>query len=126
MSNPNIETVDEQGGKWLLLLAAAFVVAGLIGFYALSREAVYVRAVALFAGLALGVVIVLISGPGKRFVGFGRESYREVRKVVWPSRKESMQTTGVVFGFVLLMAAFMWIADKLIEWGVFSLILGWK
>ncbi|XQU69301.1 preprotein translocase subunit SecE [Cupriavidus sp. H18C1] len=59
-------------------------------------------------------------------MGFARESYREVRKVVWPTRKEAGQMTGLVFVFVVVMALFLWSADKLIEWVIFSLVLGWK
>jgi preprotein translocase subunit SecE len=55
-----------------------------------------------------------------------RDAYHEVRKVVWPSRKETGQATLMVFVFVLLMAIFLWMVDKLAEWGVFSLILGWR
>ena len=84
------------------------------------------RGAALFAGIALGVIVALVSAPGKEFVGFARESYREVRKVVWPTRKEAGQMTGLVFVFVVVMALFLWSADKLIEWVIFSLVLGWK
>ena len=59
-------------------------------------------------------------------IEFARESYREVRKVVWPTRKEAGQMTGLVFAFVVIMALFLWSADKLIEWVIFSLVLGWK
>ena len=55
-----------------------------------------------------------------------QDSYKEVRKVVWPTRKEATQTTLVVFGFVLVMAIFLWLSDKSIEWVIFSAILGWK
>ncbi len=126
MANPNVETVGASSGKWLLVVAVLLVVAGVIGFYALAQQPSYVRGAALFAGLALGVVVALVSAPGKDFVGFARESYREVRKVVWPTRKEAGQMTGLVFVFVVVMALFLWSADKLIEWVIFSLVLGWK
>lgn len=126
MANPNVETVNTSSGKWLLGVAVLLVVAGVIGFYALAQQPAYVRGAALFAGLALGVIVALVSAPGKEFVGFARESYREVRKVVWPTRKEAGQMTGLVFVFVVVMALFLWSADKLIEWVIFSLVLGWK
>ena len=69
---------------------------------------------------------VLACEPGKRLVGFGRESVKEVKKVVWPTRKEATQSTGLVFLFVLVMALFLWIVDKIVEWGLYDLILGWK
>ncbi|MEA9684870.1 preprotein translocase subunit SecE, partial [Clostridioides difficile] len=70
--------------------------------------------------------VALVSAPGQSFIEFARESYREVRKVVWPTRKEAGQMTGLVFAFVVIMALFLWSADKLIEWVIFSLVLGWK
>ncbi|MCG5262254.1 preprotein translocase subunit SecE [Cupriavidus gilardii] len=126
MANPNVETVNTSSGKWLLGVAVLLVVAGVIGFYALAQQPAYVRGAALFAGIALGVIVALVSAPGKEFVGFAKESYREVRKVVWPTRKEAGQMTGLVFVFVVIMALFLWSADKLIEWVIFSLVLGWK
>jgi preprotein translocase subunit SecE len=126
MANPNVETVNASSGKWLLAVAVLLVVVGVIGFYALAQQPAYVRGASLFAGIALGVVVALVSAPGKDFIGFARESYREVRKVVWPTRKEAGQMTGLVFAFVVIMALFLWSADKLIEWVIFSLVLGWK
>ena len=78
--------------------------------------------VALLVALAIGA----FTGPGRRVRGFLAESQFEMRKVVWPTRKEAGQTTLVVFGFVLVMALCIWGSDKTIEWIVFSLILGWK
>jgi preprotein translocase subunit SecE len=63
---------------------------------------------------------------GKQLIGFGRDSVREVKKVVWPTRKETVQMTAYVFGFVLIMAIFLWATDKTLEWLIFDLILGWK
>jgi len=126
MANPNVETVNASSGKWQLGLAVLLVVAGVIGFYVLAQQPSYVRAAALIAGMALGVVVALTSAPGKDFIGFAKESYRELRKVVWPTRKEAGQMTGLVFAFVVIMALFLWSADKLIEWVIFSLVLGWK
>lgn len=126
MANPNVETVNASSGKWMLFLAFLLVLAGVVGFYVLAQQPAYVRAGALIGGIVLGLIVVFLSAPGKEFIGFARESYREVRKVVWPTRKESLQMTGIVFAFVLVMSLFLWGADKLIEWVVFSLILGWK
>ncbi|AOY92459.1 preprotein translocase subunit SecE [Cupriavidus sp. USMAA2-4] len=126
MANPNVETVNASGGKLQLGLAVLLVVAGVIGFYVLAQQPSYVRAAALIAGLALGAAVALTSLPGKEFIGFAKESYRELRKVVWPTRKEAGQMTGLVFAFVVIMALFLWSADKLIEWVIFSLVLGWK
>jgi preprotein translocase subunit SecE len=80
----------------------------------------------LFGGIAAAVLIVAISPDGRRFIHYAKDSWYEVKKVVWPTRKETTQMTLVVFGFVLIMSLFLWIADKLIEWLVFSVFLGWK
>jgi len=80
----------------------------------------------LLGGIALGIVIAWFSPPGKRFLGFARESYDETRRVVWPSRKETVNMTGIVFALVVVMALFLFIVDKLLEWGLYDLLLGWK
>ena len=66
------------------------------------------------------------SEPGRQFGVFAGEAITEVKKVVWPTRKETMQTTAAVFAFVVVMAIFLWISDKTLEWVLYDLILGWK
>ena len=66
------------------------------------------------------------SEPGKQLIAFGQDSMREVKKVVWPTRKEALQMTGYVFAFVVVMALFLWLTDKTLEWVLYDLILGWK
>jgi len=126
MANPSVETVNTSGDKLMLLAAVVLLVAGVLGFYVLDSQEWYVRGVVLALGLVGGAVVALLSMTGKTFIGFAKESYREVRKVVWPSRKEAGQTTLVVFGFVLVMAIYLWGSDKTIEYVIFSLILGWR
>lgn len=126
MANPSVETVNTSGDKLLLVAGVLLVVAGFVGFFWLDSQEWYVRGAALAVGVVAGVVVGLLSAPGKGFIAFGKDSYREVRKVVWPTRKEATQTTLVVFGFVLVMAVLLWISDKSIEWVIFSVILGWK
>jgi preprotein translocase subunit SecE len=82
--------------------------------------------VALLAMLIAGVAIFFTSEAGKRLIAFGRDSYREVLKVVWPAQKEAWQMTGYVFAFVVVMAFFLWATDKTIEWVLYDLILRWK
>jgi len=107
-------------------LALLLVAAGIAGFYLLAEQALVVRLLSVFAGLAAGVAVAWFTAPGQQTVALGRESIVEVKKVVWPTRKESLQTTGVVFAFVLAMAVMMWIADKSLEWALYDLVLGWK
>ena len=67
-----------------------------------------------------------VSDPGQRLLAFGRDAVREVKKVVWPTRKEAVQMTGYVFAFVVVMALFLWLTDKTLEWVFYDLILGWR
>jgi preprotein translocase subunit SecE len=126
MSNHPVETVSTSSDKVKVALAICAVIAGVVGFYVLSDKATVVRAAALVAGLLVAIAVAWTSEPGRNFLGFARESVRETKKVVWPTRKEAMQITGVVFGFVLLMAIFLWGTDKILEFVLYDLILGWK
>jgi preprotein translocase subunit SecE len=104
----------------------ALVVAGIAGYYWLAADSILLRALAVIAGVVAGLAVALTSEPGRQFVVFGRESLAEVKKVVWPTRKETIQTTAAVFAFVVVMAVFLWISDKTLEWVLYDLILGWK
>ena len=112
--------------KIKLGLAALLLIAGVAGFYFLGDSAMVVRLAAIAAGAAAGAAVAWTTLPGKEFVVFSRESITEVKKVVWPTRKESLQTTGVVFAFVVVMAVFLWVSDKSLEYLLYDLILGWK
>ena len=81
---------------------------------------------ALLAVIAVAVAVFFTSEPGKQLIAYGRDSVKEVRKVVWPSRQEAMQMTGYVFAFVVVMALFLWLTDKTLEWVFYDLLLGWK
>ena len=126
MASTQVETVSTTADKAKLGLAVALVLASLAGFYLLGKQGQLVQWGALIAGLVVAVVVFLTSEPGKQFVAFGRDSWREVKKVVWPSRKETLQMTAYVFGFVVVMALFLWLTDKTLEWVFYDLILGWK
>ncbi len=126
MSNHSVETVTTSADKAKLGLALIAVLAGVIGFYLLAGQTTLVRAAALVGGLLVAIAAAWTSALGQSFIGFARESVRETKKVVWPSRKEAMQITGVVFGFVFIMALFLWGTDKLLAVVLYDLILGWR
>ena len=126
MSTTNVETVNTTADKVKLALAAALVVAALAAFYLLSKQGALVQWASLIGGLVAAVVVFFTSESGRQLIAFGRDAWREVRKVVWPERKESIQMTAYVFGFVLIMAIFLWTTDKTLEWVFYDLILGWK
>lgn len=121
-----VETVTSGADKAKVGAAIALVIAALAGFYLLARQGQVVQWGALVVGLAAAVAVFFTSLPGKEFVGFGRDSVKEVKKVVWPARKEAIQMTLYVFGFVVVMALFLWLTDKTLEWVFYDLILGWK
>ncbi|MBI1907657.1 MAG: preprotein translocase subunit SecE [Rhodocyclales bacterium] len=112
--------------KLKLVLALALLGAGIAGFYILSEQALVLRVLSVLVGVAAGAAVAAQSELGQRFVVFSRESIVETKKVVWPSRKETVQTTGMVFAFVVVIAAFLWLTDKSLEWVLYDLILGWK
>jgi preprotein translocase subunit SecE len=99
-----------------IAIAALIVVGGFVAFYWLADKPTVVRLAALLAGLALAVVVMWFTQPGQAFLAFSRESWEEAKRVVWPTRKETLQTTGVVFAFVFLMAFFLWLVDTGLLW----------
>jgi preprotein translocase subunit SecE len=126
MATTQVQTVNTTADKAKLAGAAALVVLALVAYYALAKQGSLFQWLGLLVGLTAAVVIFLMSETGKALVAFGQESVREVKKVVWPARKEAVQMTAYVFGFVLLMAIFLWLTDKTLEWVFYDLILGWK
>ncbi len=124
MSNQSVQTVSTSNDKIKVVLAIVVAVVGVIGFYYLSDKPALVRAGALVAGLAFAVLILWTSTTGRDFLNFAKESVRETKKVVWPTRREATQITGIVFAFVLVMAVFLWGTDKTLEFLLYDLILG--
>jgi preprotein translocase subunit SecE len=100
------------------------LIAGLAGFYYLSESPMVLRVTSVLAGLVAGVAVGWTTEPGKQFFLFAQEAVVETKKVVWPTRKESLQTTGAVFAFVVVMAVFLWITDKGLEYVIYDLLLG--
>lgn len=102
------------------------VIAGLVGFYHFADQVLIVRVLCVLGGLVAGGAVAWFTEPGQNFVTFSRQSIDETKKVVWPTRRETMMTTGAVFLFVFTMALFLWVTDKSLEWALYDLILGWK
>ena len=126
MASSQVETVSTNADKAKLGLAVVLAIASFLGFYLLAKQGQIAQWGALIAGLAAAVVVFMTSELGKQFLSFGRDSVREVKKVVWPARKEAMQMTAYVFAFVVVMALFLWLTDKTLEWVFYDLLLGWK
>ena len=125
-SSPPVETVSTTADKAKLATAAVLVVAAVVAFYMLGQQDLWLRVAALLVLMIVAVATFFTSEPGKQLIAYGQDSMREVRKVVWPTRKEALQMTGYVFAFVVVMALFLWLTDKTLEWLLYDLILGWK
>ena len=126
MTTQNVETVSSKLDLALVALAVLAAAGGVLGFTFLTEQPALARVGVLLGGLLAGVVVAWFSQPGKRFLAYARESYEETKRVVWPSRKETMTTTGIVFGFVVLMALFLFVVDKSLEWFLYDFLLSWR
>ena len=127
MSNQSVQTVGTSAGdKMKVALAIASVIAGIVGFFYLKglTKPALVCALALLAGLVVAVLLAWTSTSGREFLNFAKEAVRETKKVVWPTRKEATQITGIVFAFVVMMAFFLWGTDMILEFVLKHLILG--
>ncbi len=126
MATSQVETVSTGADKAKLAFAVVLVLVSIAGFYLLSKQGAAVQWGALLVGLAVAAGVFLISESGKRLIAFARDSWREVKKVVWPTRKETIQMTAYVFGFAVIMALFLWLTDQTLQWLFYDLILGWR
>jgi preprotein translocase subunit SecE len=126
MASTQVETVSTTADKAKLGLAVVLLLASLVSFYLLAKQGQIAQWGALLACLVAAVAVFMSSELGKQFLAFGRDSVREVKKVVWPARKEAIQMTAYVFAFVVVMALFLWLTDKTLEWVFYDLLLGWK
>ena len=126
MASEQIETVGTGADKAKLAVSALLVIAGMVGFYMFAKQGAIAQWGALLVAVVLAAVVFVSSESGKELLAFGRDAWREAKKVVWPSRKEAMQMTAYVFAFVVVMAIFLWLTDKTVEWAIFDLLLGWR
>ena len=104
--------------KIKLILAVLIVAIGIGGFYYFGNQSGLMRGLILLAAATGAIVVAALSAPGKATLEFSRESYRELQKVVWPTRKETLQMTLVVFVIVIVIALFLWIVD----WGLLKAV----
>jgi preprotein translocase subunit SecE len=104
-----------------LVIAIVLVLAGVAGFYLLSSQAIWVRWLAVVAGIVLGAVVIAFSQYGTELKQFVALSQIELRKIVWPNRQETGMTTLVVLGFVLVAGLFFWGLDLVLAWATQAL-----
>ena len=127
MATQNAQPQQGSSNKALdvivMTLAVLIAAAGLFAFTFLTDQSMGVRIGALLGGLVVAVIVAAFSSTGKRFIAFCRESWEELRRVVWPTRKETVNTTGIVMAFVVAVAIYLFLVDKLIEWGLYDGLL---
>ena len=107
--------------KIKLLIAVLFLIAGLAGFYLLGDQPLVLRILVVLGGVVAAGVTAGFTQTGRHFLVFSKEAVDEAKRVVWPTRKEAMQTTGIVFVFVVVMALFIFGVDTLLATIVKSL-----
>ncbi|WP_282370222.1 preprotein translocase subunit SecE [Pseudomonas sp. PS02290] len=121
--NPKAEAQDSRFDlvKWLVVVL--LVVMGVVGNQYYSAQPILYRVLALLVIAAVAAYVALQTGKGKAFFVLAKEARAEIRKVVWPTRQETTQTTLIVVAVVLVMALLLWGLDSLLGWLV-SLIVG--
>jgi len=107
---------EKMADKIKIAVAVLLVIAGLAGVYYFGESPAIVRVASVFGGIIAGFVVFWTTAVGKQFYAYAQESVGETKKVVWPTRKETLQTTGVVFLFVVVMALFLWAVDSTLLW----------
>lgn len=104
-----------------LVLAVAIIVAGIIGFYQFADKALAYRAMGVIASVMTALGIAATTAMGRLFFAFLVDSRVEVRKVIWPTRQETMQSTMVVVALVFLVGILLWTLDAFLYWGISQL-----
>jgi preprotein translocase subunit SecE len=107
--------------KVKLAIAILVVIAGVAGYYVLANQAAWLRWLSVIASLVLAGVVVAFSRYGSEFRRFVELARIELRKIVWPTRQETLQTTLVVFGFVIVAGVFFWLLDLALAWATKAL-----
>ena len=125
-TSSQVETVSTGADKAKLAVSVLRVGGAVVAFYMLGKQDLWLRVVVLLVLLGAAIFTFFTAEAGKQLIAFGRDSVREVKKVVWPARNEALQMTGYVFAFVFVMALFMWLTDKTLEWVLYDLVLGWR
>ena len=104
--------------KLKIALAVGCVIVGVWGYYYFADTALALRFLMVVAGLVVGAGVAWLSQPGKEFFAFAQDAWAEAGRVSWPTRKETIQTTAVVFAFVVVMALFLFAVDSTLAWAV--------
>ncbi len=109
--------------KLKFVLVALIVVASLGSFYYFSDQSMLLRVIGLLVALGAVIAVMLQTETGRGVWVFVQDSQIEIRKVVWPTRKETVQTTLIVIGMVIVIAIFLWLLDMFLIWAVRSITM---
>lgn len=115
MSMQNAKPVESKSGIALMAVAIVIALSGVFAFALLADQPALVRVGVLLGCILVGAVIGWFSAPGKEFAAYCKASYEDLRRVVWPTRKETVNTTGIVCAFVVVVAFFLFLVDSLID-----------
>lgn len=115
MSMQNAKPVESKSGIALMAVAIVIALSGVFAFALLADQPALVRVGVLLGCILVGAVIGWFSASGKEFAAYCKASYEELRRVVWPTRKETVNTTGIVCAFVVVVAFFLFLVDSLID-----------
>ncbi len=126
MSNVQIQTVSDSSDKAKLFGAIALLLVSLALYVVLDKQTSLIRIGSFAVVLIAAIALFFTSFAGRRLISFGKDATKELKKVVWPTRKEASQITLYVFVFVLVMAIFLWGVDKSLEYLIFDLLLNWR
>lgn len=107
-----------MGDKIKLAVALAIAIAAVAGFYVFADQSLLLRVVSLLVAVIVAGAIAVQTESGRNVWSFGRGATVEIRKVVWPSRKETVQTTLMVLVMVVIVGIILWIFDIFVAWGV--------
>ena len=105
-----------------LLLALVILIGGVVGFYYFEDESQLLRVIGMLAVGCLAIFVASLTDVGRRSIAFARDARVEVRKVVWPTRQEALQTTLMVLIMVVIVAIMLWLIDKFLGWAVTSML----
>jgi preprotein translocase subunit SecE len=116
MAEAQTSAVSSPKDSALLALSIIVILGGIAAFYWFDEQSLLLRIGMVILGLAAGAGLLWLSTYGREFVQFAQAARVELRKVVWPSRTETFQTTYVVIGFAILMGLFFFVLDWILTW----------
>ena len=119
--NSDIETNSSRMDTFKLGLALLIILAGLVGFYVYADFSLLYRVIALIASVGVSIAIAMQTAKGRQIWGYFHDAQIEVRKVVWPTKQETTQTTLGVIVVVIIVGILLWLFDMLLSWAIGTL-----